>query len=637
MNVQIFHLLRSTVLAIALTWAMATPSFAQDRPLLVEGKSTVYQRVLTRTDVAALDGPDGAQVSTLPTFTPMYVYERTGGWLRVGQSATGGTVWVPEGDTVIWTQNIVAAFHNPGVRGRQLLMESEDALVDLMNQENVRAMKEALLEEADARNLRDGSGVNSVEPTEHVDIRQQFYVMPILGYTEDFHPLSYQENLLLNVASIPEDDGAEDESELFEVGIVFVLDTTQSMGPYIQRTKNMLGKIIADLRASEVGKRMHFGAIAFRDNPQAADGLGYRSKTIIPLERRADHSVVADAIGNTQEATVSSPGFNEDSFAGVLHALDETDWAPNNNGFGARYVILVTDAGPKTPGDPNALDAETARDAATLQQHAAEKGIAVLTLHLKTQAGGAGNHGYAQRQYSRLSSWGGGTYYYGIDQGSAESFQAKADSIVRDLAGAVQSDIANATPERPGEGASELEQLGYAMRLAWLGRTQGTQAPDVISSWVSQYDVEEGINLAFAPRLLVTKNELATIADIVREFIELGEEIESVEDAQQFHTDIRRVILRMAQNPDRLVNPQAEGLGDAMEFLEDLPYRSQILRIDENRWLENAMQRRSVLDNLKPKLAQYRAWLSSADVWTALHEDAPDGELVYAMPFQLLP
>jgi hypothetical protein len=49
------------------------------------------------------------------------------------------------------------------------------------------------------------------------------------------------------------------------------------------------------------------------------------------------------------------------------------------------------------------------------------------------------------------------------------------------------------------------------------------------------------------------------------------------------------------------------------------------------------MNRRSVLDGMRQKLVQYRKWLYDPAVWTALYPDAPDGEYVFAMPFDVLP
>ncbi|MEC7256673.1 MAG: VWA domain-containing protein, partial [Pseudomonadota bacterium] len=168
-------------------------------------------------------------------------------------------------------------------------------------------------------------------------------------------------------------------------------------------------------------------------------------------------------------------------------------------------------------------------------------------------------------------------------------------------------------------------------------RREGAQAPDVIEGWVSEKAIEDPARLAIEPRLLVTKNEMATMVDLLSQLLTLGEQARGAEDAANFFTQVRDVVARMAQNPDRLVNTESETLGGALEFLEDLPYESQLMLTTEDRWAQSAMNRRQILDGMRQKLVQYRKWLLNPDVWTPLYDGAPDGEYVFAMPFDVLP
>ena len=622
---------------IALFFVSVTTSMtaAQNRPLLVPGKQTVFQRVLTRGAVEGVNEPGGAEVQRLPPFTPLYVYARDGAWIHAGRGPVEAEFFVKAERTVDWRQNIVAAFTLPVERNRQLLMESEEALIELLNHEHVVTQQQRLLDAADGGRVEPDMGVNAVEPRQHVDIRQQFYVMPILGFREDLpHPMSISENLLLNVASLPEEaDDPEDQSTTFEAGVVFVIDTTQSMQPYIDRTRDMLRRVIDEVGASDIGKRIHFGIVAFRDDTRPNPALEYRTKIVLPLERRQDNAAVIAALDGLRAARVSSPGYDEDSFAGLRVAIDDTDWAPSGNGYAGRYVILVTDAGPKPSDSPNLLPG-TENNVLTLRTAAEEKGVGILTLHLQTPEG-AGNHTYALSQYGSLSFFSGNRYVFEVPDGTPQAYELAASDLLSGFLGHVRGEFTAAEDATDSQRA--IANLGLAMRLAWLGRTTGTRAPDVISSWVSELAVENGIRVAFEPRLMVNKNELATMAEIVAEFVQKGERISTGRDAENFRAQIREAIVRMAVDPTRLTDPRAEEPGDVMEFLTDLPYKSRVLQISEERWVENAMERRAVLDDLRPKLRQYRTWLQDPTVWTALYDGAPDGELVYAMPFKMLP
>ena len=626
-------------LSLMLSVALTLPAFAQEtqRPLLVEGKNTVYQRVLTRMDVVALDGPDGATVDDLYAFSPLYVYARDGEWLNLGTTDRKADFWLPSSTVVDWKHNIVATFNAPSNRNRQLLFDGQETLQNFLhNSENLVALQPILVEEADLDRLRPGVGINAVEPAQFIDISQEFYIMPILNFVRDLHPLSVNDNLLLNVASLPLDTDPPENPNMqdFDAGVVFVFDTTQSMQTYLDRSRALLTQMVNEAAGSEVGDRIHFGAIGFRDNPEASDGLEYRIKEIIPLERRDDNAVVIDAIAAAEAATVSSPGFNEDSIEGVRFALHETDWQQDGKPFGGRYIVLVTDAGPKAPGDQNAA---TDTDPATLRIAAQDKGVAILTLHLTTEAGGEGNHAYASRAYSELSTFDGTTYYYNIEGGDPEAFQREGTNTLNAIIDHIRIAMGEETQQSDVDRPEGMDRLGPAMRLRWLGRRDATQAPDVISSWVSTLAAESGVRFAFEPRLLVTKNELATMATLVSEFITLGENVQSYEDSQAFFEQMQQTVLRVVEDPSRMQRIPEAGLEDALEYLVDLPYRSQILQFDAEVWGDDVAGRRQILDSLRPRLAQYRTWLDDPSVWTELYDASQPGDTVFAMPFEMLP
>ncbi|MBK5923291.1 hypothetical protein CCR90_05750 [Rhodovulum sulfidophilum] len=622
---------------------VAQSGAALAHPLLVEDTSTVYQRVLTRPGAPLHDAPDGPETSRYPAFQPLYVFARQEGWIEVGPSATAAPAgWVAADTVVDWKQNIVATFTNPADRARSLMFRTEDDLRGFMEDEALVATQARLIEKAETGMLAPEDGVVAIEPENYVNIRDRFYILPILDFVEDLHPMTYDANLLLKVASVPLRDelpvaAAEASSSAgdFDAGVVFVFDTTKSMQPYIERTRKALARIIFDINGTDIGERINFGIEAFRDNPEAAPGLGYRTREVIPLERRINQLPVLEAIDNTRTATVSSPGFNEDSLAGVEDAIRRTDWDRTGSGdpFDARYVILVTDAGPKDPRDPNA---RSEIGPVEIQRDAEGRNIVIMTLHLKTDAGAA-NHDYAAERYRQLSRFTGRQFYYPIEGGSEQAFEDTVTALVTALTDHVRMALGQAQVLAPEDRDEDLEFLGHALQLAWLGAREGTRAPDVFESWVTEKAAEKPRALALEPRLLVTKNEMATMAELLDNLVRLAEGTRGEEEARGFFRQVRGVIAQMAQNPDRLVATDADSLGGALEYLERLPYRSQLLQTDEARWMSGPMVRREIIDGMRQKLTQYRKWLYDPSVWTALYDGAPDGEQVFAMPFDILP
>ncbi|MBL3610950.1 vWA domain-containing protein [Rhodovulum sulfidophilum] len=635
--------LRPALSAFAIVLFVAQSGAALAHPLLVEDTSTVYQRVLTRPGAPLHEAPDGPETSRYPAFQPLYVFARQEGWIEVGPSATAAPAgWVAADTVVDWKQNIVATFTNPADRARSLMFRTEDDLRGFMEDEALVATQARLIEKAETGMLAPEDGVVAIEPENYVNIRDRFYILPILDFVEDLHPMTYDANLLLKVASVPLRDelpvaAAEASSSAgdFDAGVVFVFDTTKSMQPYIERTRKALARIIFDINGTDIGERINFGIEAFRDNPEAAPGLGYRTREVIPLERRINQLPVLEAIDNTRTATVSSPGFNEDSLAGVEDAIRRTDWDRTGSGdpFDARYVILVTDAGPKDPRDPNA---RSEIGPVEIQRDAEGRNIVIMTLHLKTDAGAA-NHDYAAERYRQLSRFAGRQFYYPIEGGSEQAFEDTVTALVTALTDHVRMALGQAQVLAPEDRDEDLEFLGHALQLAWLGAREGTRAPDVFESWVTEKAAEKPRALALEPRLLVTKNEMATMAELLDNLVRLAEGTRGEEEARGFFRQVRGVIAQMAQNPDRLVATDADSLGGALEYLERLPYRSQLLQTDEARWMSGPMVRREIIDGMRQKLTQYRKWLYDPSVWTALYEGAPDGEQVFAMPFDILP
>lgn len=614
------------------------PAATQERPLLAEGRETVFQRVLTRPGAELHESMGASANRSYPAFQPLYVYAREPGWIRVGRSISGRPEgWIQAGDVIPWRHNIVGSFTNTAGRERSIMFESDEKLRWLLNHEALRAIQPQLISDADNENLDPERGILAVEPREFIDIGERFYLMPILDFVQDFHPETYEPNLHMKVATIPlEDRGDQEVTGDLDAGIIFVFDTTQSMDPFIASTQRAVEQIVRRIQGTDVGVRTNFGVVAFRDNVDAAPGLEYRTRLLLPLERRSDQTpVLATIRAATSVSAVSSPGFNEDSIAGLEDAINLTDWtASGTDPFDVRIVILITDAGPKAPSDPNARS-EIGVDELRIQ--AELENIVLMTLHLKTSSGGEAQHAYAEREYRKMTRFFGNEYYYDIPDGSDVALGAEVQELVTSIIDIVRISEGQDPEIAPEDTRPEMRDLGLALRLAYLGAVEGTQAPSVVESWVSEKALEDSRLLAIQPRLLVTRNEMATMYDLLTGLFDDAARGGNSNEGDAFFAQVRDVVGRMAQNPDRLVFTEAETLGGALEFLEDLPYNSQFMDMTPELWEQSAMRRRQLEDNLRRKNVQYGKWLRNPSVWTALYEAAPDGEHVFAMPFEMLP
>ena len=75
----ILALLLLPALAAAQTPAAQTPATPPRHPLLIEGKQSLYQRVIVRPGATLSAQPDGAGATPVPGFTVFYVYARPQG------------------------------------------------------------------------------------------------------------------------------------------------------------------------------------------------------------------------------------------------------------------------------------------------------------------------------------------------------------------------------------------------------------------------------------------------------------------------------------------------------------------------------------------------------------------------------
>jgi hypothetical protein len=141
-------------------------------------------------------------------------------------------------------------------------------------------------------------------------------------------------------------------------------------------------------------------------------------------------------------------------------------------------------------------------------------------------------------------------------------------------------------------------------------------------------------------RLLITKNQLSTLRDVIKSLVDAFEGSRGArEDPSTLFSQLRSVVAAMARDPDKVVDAQFKTLGDALgEYLEGLPYQSEVMGLDEAAWAQmGGARQREIVDGLKSKLQLYQEFHNSPSQWVALWPGAPPGETVYAMPLDALP
>ena len=571
-----------TALTLLAGWTPA--AHAADRtPLLMEGKKTLYQRVITHPGASLYAGQgEGSTViqKAVRPFSVFYVYTRDGNWLEVGASTTKPDGWIKATDTTAWNQALTLLFTDRSQRQPVLFFKDHKAIMDVCQAEDLPGSLSKLRAEAKAAQQGDAPAdlpILAVEPDDAQGAvsRNRFYLMPILKVDTPFEGTK-----LLEVASIdpgsagdkPDANAPKDAKDdgVPRTGIAMVIDTTISMKPYIDQSLNVVRAIFDSVAKDKLDDKVSFGIVAFRNSTKASPKLEYVTKVVSDFRDATKRDELEKALSGLEEAKASSHSFNEDSLAGVKAALDQLNWQPYAN----RVLLLITDAAKAATGLSSAL----------------------------------------------------------------------VSSVKQSLAGKAPVKPQEAPAQSPEERAKQIgEELGYAMQLEYLGKKQGTRAPEVVTSWIADADLDalsagKPVS-AVSVAVLLTKNQLSDLQRQLKIIIDNAERTRKT-DSRDFFQGILSASAQLARDPAAFSQKPGANLRDMGvlgEFLDDLPYKSDIMLLSEDDWYRMSVgEQTAFINRLKSRVARYEEYDRDVSNWESFGSKDP-GDWVYRVPLAMLP
>lgn len=656
---------------LAILPASETAAVAR-KPLLMDGKKTLARKVLMRpgAQISTIAGTAGTTLS-LP-FSVNFVYaEKVIGqttWLEIGPDQSGTIAgWVPIEQTAEWRQSMTLAFTNPAGRERTLFFKNREELEEFIGSSDLLVQAESFREKIRRGNLPEDSPVISVEPENHIDIQEHFYLLPILE-AEEIYLNSGFPTTLLKVSSVsdeammptskePPTGPKLSEQEMppdLRSAVTFVIDATSSMGPYIEQVRAVAKDTFNLIQSNSLLEHVRFGLVAYRDSTDAAPGLEYASKKFADPNTVLDGDTFLKQVSDLAPASVSSKGFVEDAYSGVVDALTSIDWA----GYAGRFVILITDAGAREGNDPLS---GTGMSTEQIRQLALSQNAYVYVLHLQTSEGKA-DHQSAASQYTSLATMGDGSgrsLYYAIPSGDPKVF----GEIVRDLARQITEHIrAFRDGKDRADQEAEIEQarkelenaeneeerlekglkyqtalVGLAIRLTYVGERDGDKAPSMFSAWLTDRSFRNPDRSVVGVRVLLTKNQLSDLQETLQRVLEASEKGQLAPDA--LFSSLRAAAAAMGRAPAKIKGAQnIKDLGLIGEYLDGLPYRSQVMNISQDIWTSWSIgQQQQFIDTISSKIKLYREYHDNTENWVFLNPTAPAGEAVYPVPLDALP
>lgn len=623
---------------------LAADSDGGQRPLLMAGKKTLFQRVLSKPGAKLSSEAGGAPGKALPAFSVLYVYQRKdvdgSPWLRIGAATDGRSDgWLPAAQVSDWKQSLVLKFTERSGRAPVMFLRQPGEVEKLLA--DPAAAKNLLLKAQ--KNPEDNQQVLALESTASAVPQNQFYLLPIFDAKESFDE-NGQPVQLLNVASIDPGTAAAKpatplinaNADAFRTAVVLVVDTTVSMQPYIDQVRDVVHEL--QTRIAERGEldSVSFGMVGFRSSVKKTPGLEYVAKTLITLDQGRDPQRFLDMARQVKASTVSSHSFNEDAFAGVMQAVEGMDWS----GYGGRLILLVTDAGALRKNDPFAA---TQMNEAEVRQAALGKQIKIYALHLRTDAGKK-THGGAESQYRILTADANpriGDLYTAVPGGDVRKLGERVDEIGTVFANLVHQVRSNTPQPVPllssaPSLADKSAAVGYAMHMDFLGHKGASQAPQLVSAWTADRDLTNPALPAFQVCVMLTKLQLNDLQQSLKLIVDAARKTQT--SPRDFFQEIASASAYMSRDPQALRKGGnlADG-GILGEYLEGLPYRSKSLNMTQDLWLSlSVAEQEDFIDELDSKIRLYETFHNDVANWVRFG-DAEPGDALYRVPLSTLP
>jgi len=671
------------------------------KPVVLAGKTFLPLRVLARpfsNIYKTADEKSAIVKENVPVFQSYYVYTRPDvkltatqaeGWYEVGSDNRGTVVgWMKADDVMEWKQTMCLAYEHPGGRKPVLMFSDLAALRGLVKApaQERRQKTEAYYKAIESKNIAKDFPIVSVEPKGAIDITEQFYLLPILEHSEI--EIEGREGRLLKMAAatkaergggtLKEPDAAAapkkgvdatpavpkgvntEKSETgtsaagagsgglegadlknLQLDIVYVVDMTGSMGPYINATKSAIADMSRGITQDPAtAQSVRFGLWGFRDST-SIPGLEFNTKNFTP--QLQDKDAFEQTLAGVSAASVGSKDYAEDVFTGVDKAMRETQWTEN-----ALHIMVLL-------GDAPAHEAghqwnESGQSAETLRTFADDQKFSLFAVHIRD--GRASEYWEQTETQFRTLSHNRGvetSSYWAVPSNDMNQFQTVSREIAQGLVGLVkaakQGTLTGATVQTGASGAtpakedikSKVKTMGYAALVDWLGREKGEKAPRDIIAWVTDKDLLDPAIQSLDVRVLINKKQIDSLRKVLQEIMTAGRR--GIIGGEKFFDALQAVPSVASRAGDQIKNAKSLADTDLVpEFMADLPYKSQIMSMSNELWSNWSLdQQEEFLNQVDAKIKLYVAIHDEPKGWIALHKGDDPDEHVYPLSLTALP
>jgi len=652
------------------------------RSVCRESGTQLPLRVLPRSFSNLYGDPDFKQAiqMNVPAFQPLYVFSRevrgegdaVQGRYGVALAENGPAVgWMRAQDVLEWRQALTAAFTHPGrgeeERQRVLMFRRVEDLEAMLASEDVESLAARIYQRIDSGDIP--PEVLSKEPQSFVDINRTFYLLPIVDarlrdlYGDEVRLVKLASALPGERATVQQQDVlsnadyrqrqqrvARPAEQLRSIGVdlVFCIDMTLSMQPYIDRAREALKTVVQGVVAAGLQGRFRFGLVGYRDDVRVAPAMEFVARNFTP--QLVDGSEIVRILDQDAQASrFNNPEYAEDLFAGVELALASA-WRDNS----LRLVVLVGDA---SGYPPEHRLSSTKKDESVLRMAAQDRNIHIMALQLINPRHPE-DRPIAERQFGELSRVrGGGDFESALVQirtDQEQDFQQAVQSLstyisdflrqVGEQGAAVMDHLDSAPPSgqpppypqgAPGQATQAMKKVIQSAMVEYLG--EDAKPPRDLVMWAADRDLTNPVFRALEIRVLLTREQLSDLT------LALSRVLQAMQEAKlsnmDFFDSLQGLAAQSMKRPDalgRLDSLRQAGL--VPRFIESLPYRSEVLALSRESYASlTAEQRATLQSRLTAKLSQYVKINETVDGWTTLNPQDAAGRQVYPLQLDYLP
>ncbi|MCP4107656.1 MAG: DUF1318 domain-containing protein [Desulfobacteraceae bacterium] len=538
--------------------------------------------------------------------------------------------WIAAKDAIPWRQALVMRFTNAYQRDPSFFFGEPAPLLKLIRQDPKQR-------ESQLRNIRSQfeSGKNrhngpiAMEPS--IGLGQERIIMyPVL----DFYSRESGEMLridgrftrLLEVAARTRaGEQGRGGPNTIPIDILFVMDTTHSMKPYLKKVLTAVQEFTGMSDDSE----LRFGFIGYQDKHPDFD---YSVREFTRNTQPARDFVRTLGGVAARSASVKGDDIPECVFEGLNAAMESSQWRER----AVKIVFLVGDA----PGREDDFNVSSIRDKAFTRN------ISIFAFHIQNSKVSGRHDKQSKTQYRKLSSTFEGSYgtsretdhFLPVDASSvdfgkiiSDRFQ-EAQKSFKMISNAAQS----GGTELPAAAAGSLSELIFQQAMLLM---PDNSVPDAeIRGWVCDKVLNNPGREALAPMLLLTEAELDELEQRVRELKDIGESALRGEGGTTLDFfDIVSLNTRFT-----MVDPTAVNFRDTFAVplgIDKLPYESDIMATTREEF-HNPDRVQSFVRAMNNKLRHYedlRRQRGDKNIWKKLSMGASEEDRVVGVELNQLP